>query len=147
MQIREIYEKYKEIVRYLIVGGLTTLVSLAVYYALVLTVLDPQKALQLQAANVIAWIASVTFAYVTNRKYVFESRSPQIAREAAAFFAARIGTLLMDMAIMFLGTTVLGFSDKIVKLIVQVVVIVMNYVLSKLWVFRRGGTDRRGNRQ
>ena len=135
--IKTIYRKYKEIINYVIVGGLTTFVSLGVYYGLVLTVLDPKKPLQLQAANVISWIAAVTFAYVTNRRFVFESHNKQVFREILSFFTARVGTLLMDMAIMFVGTTVLHFSDKIVKLVVQVIVLVANYVLSKLWVFRK----------
>ncbi len=130
-----------EIIRYLIVGGLTTLVSLTVYYGCVLTVLDPDDPVQLQAANLISWIAAVTFAYVMNRIFVFRSSSENVFSEARAFYMARVGTLLMDMAIMFLGVTVLGFSDKIMKLVVQVVVTVANYVFSKLFVFRkRGGT-------
>ena len=125
----------KEIIRYLIVGVLTTVVSLAVYYGCVLTFLDPDSPIQLQAANIISWIAAVTFAYFANRRFVFESREKNILGEASRFFAARVGTLLMDMAIMFVGVTLLGFSDKIVKLVVQVVVTVGNYVLSKLLVF------------
>ena len=65
--MRELYQKYKEIIRYLIVGVLTTVVSLASYYLCVYTILDPDSPLQLQAANVISWIAAVTFAYFTNR--------------------------------------------------------------------------------
>ncbi len=125
-----------EIIRYLIVGGLTTVVSLTVYYGCVLTVLDPDDPVQLQAANLISWIVAVTFAYVMNRIFVFRSSSENVFSEARAFYMARVGTLLMDMAIMFLGVTVLGFSDKIMKLVVQVVVTVANYVFSKLFVFR-----------
>ena len=83
--------------------------------------------------------AAVTFAYFANRSYVFRSRNKHILSEAAAFFAARIGTLLMDMGIMFVFVTLLGFSDKIMKLVVQVVVTVANYVFSKLMVFRKKG--------
>lgn len=127
----------REIISYLIVGGLTTVVSLAVYYACVLTFLDPNKPVQLQIANIISWIAAVTFAYFTNRKYVFESHDPDMLREGAAFFASRIGTLLMDMGTMFLLVTVFGMNDKIAKLIVQVIVTVGNYLFSKLLVFRK----------
>ena len=135
--IKKYYYKYKEIINYLIVGGLTTVVSLGVYYGLVLTVLNPKNPVQLQAANIISWIAAVTFAYFTNRKYVFESKSSNILKEAVAFYMARVGTLLMDMGIMFVGVTVLGMNDKIVKLIVQVVVTVANYLISKFFVFRK----------
>ena len=133
----EIYRKYKEIVNYLIVGVLTTVVSLAVYYLCVTTFLDPYKALQLQAANVISWIAAVTFAYFTNRRFVFESKNPNMLAEAGAFYAARLATLGMDMAVMFLMVTVGGINDKIAKLVVQVLVTVANYILSKLLVFRK----------
>lgn len=137
MMIRQIYRRHKEVINYLIVGGLTTLVSLCVYYACVLTFLDPEKALQLQAANIISWIAAVTFAYFTNRIFVFESKNPHMFREAAAFYTARLGTLLMEMAVMFLAVTVIGFNDKIAKLAVQFLVTAANYVLSKLVVFRK----------
>ncbi len=133
----DLYRKHKEIVNYLIVGVLTTVVSLLVYYGLTLTVLDPEKAVQLQAANVISWIAAVVFAYFTNRRFVFESRSQNMLKEAAAFFAARLSTLVLDMVLMFLLVTLLKCNDKIAKLAVQVAVIVANYVLSKFLVFKK----------
>lgn len=100
------------------------------YYGLVLTILDPQIPMQLQLANVLSWIAAVTFAYVTNRKYVFESTSKSIATEALRFYLSRVGTLLMDMAIMFVGVTLLSLNDKAVKIVVQGVVTVANYILN-----------------
>ncbi len=133
----DLYRKHREIVNYLIVGVLTTVVSLVVYYGLTLTVLDPEQAVQLQAANVISWVAAVVFAYFTNRRFVFESRSPNMLKEAAAFFAARLSTLLLDMALMFLLVTLLKCNDKIAKLAVQAAVIVANYVLSKFLVFKK----------
>ncbi|MCD7818472.1 MAG: GtrA family protein [Lachnospiraceae bacterium] len=135
--LKKLYGKYREIINYLIVGVLTTVVSLTVYYACVLTFLDPQAALELQAANVISWIAAVTFAYFTNRKFVFESKAENIGKEMASFYASRVVTLLMDMGCMFLMVTCLGMNDKIAKLVVQVIVTVGNYILSKFVVFRR----------
>ena len=135
--MKEFYLKYKEILHYLIAGGLTTVVSLGTYYLCVLTFLDPQNGFQLQAANVISWICAVTFAYFVNRSFVFESRSKDYLREAGAFVAGRIGTLLMDMAIMFILVTLLHCNDKIAKLVVQVVVTIANYVISKIFVFRK----------
>lgn len=134
--MRHLYEKYKEIIHYLIAGVLTTVLSLAIYYACVLTFLDPQKALQLQAANVISWIVSVTFAYFVNRKFVFESNSENVIEEIIQFYAARAVTLLMDMACMFILVTVLGNNDKIAKLIALIIVTVGNYILSKFLVFK-----------
>ena len=131
----ELYKKYKEIINYLIVGVLTTMVSLGTYYISVITFLNPNNPLQLQIANVISWIAAVSFAYVTNRKFVFESRNSNILKELATFVGARIATLLMDMFCMFLMVTCLGINDKIAKIIVQVIMTVANYIFSKLWVF------------
>ena len=137
--IKTYYDKYKEIVNYLIVGVLTTIVSLTTYYTCVLTVLDPHDPVQLQAANVISWIAAVTFAYFTNRKYVFESSEPNMVKEGSKFVASRIGTLLLDMGTMFLLVTILYMNDKLAKLIVQVIVTVGNYLFSKMLVFRGKG--------
>lgn len=136
-QMKRIYKKYKEIINYLIVGGLTTVVSLAVYYACVLSIFNPDEPVQLQAANIISWIAAVTFAYFTNRKYVFESTNANLLKEAASFFGSRVTTLLIDMACMYFMVSVGGLSDKIAKLIVQVIITVANYVLSKLIVFKK----------
>jgi len=136
-KIKELYIKYKELINYLIVGVLTTVVSLGTYYGCVLTFLDPQSAIELQIANILSWIAAVTFAYFTNRKYVFESTESNMVKEATKFYASRLSTLVMDMVIMFVGVTWLGFSDKIMKLVVQVVVTIANYVISKFLVFKK----------
>ena len=135
--IRNLYERYRELINYLIVGGLTTVVSLGTYYGSVLTFLDPQNPIQLQAANILSWVCAVTFAYFANRIFVFRSENPDMVREAGGFVASRVGTLLMDMAIMFVTVTLLHMNDKIAKLIVQVVVTVANYVLSKFFVFNK----------
>lgn len=140
-KIKELYKKYKEVINYLIFGVLTTLVSLAVYYISVLTVLDPENAFQLQVANIISWIAGVAFAYFTNRKYVFESKETNKVKEASKFVLARVTTLVMDMLIMWLGVTILHGNDKIVKLISQVIVVVSNYVFSKLFVFTKNKNE------
>lgn len=134
-QFHVLYERYKEIIRYLIVGVLTTVVSLGVYYGLVLTVLDPENPLLLQLANILSWVAAVTFAYIASRAYVFASHSKNIREEATRFYMARVSTLVLDMLIMFVTVTLLHMNDKIAKLIVQVVVTILNYILSKFLVF------------
>ena len=135
-KIKELYLKYKEIINYLIFGVLTTVVSLVVYYGLTLTTLDPEKAIELQIANIISWIAACTFAYFTNRKWVFENKDKANLSEASKFYLSRVSTLLIDMGLMFIFVTKLGINDKIMKLIVQVIVIVLNYIFSKFIVFR-----------
>lgn len=132
----KLYKKYEEIVNYLIVGGLTTVVSLGTYYLCVYTFLNPDNAFQLQVANIISWICAVTFAYFTNRTFVFKSKRTDMFKEAVSFYGSRVATLLMDMGIMFLFVTVFHFNDKIMKLVVQVIVTVLNYVFSKLLVFK-----------
>lgn len=136
-KIKEVYLKYKEVINYLIFGVLTTVVSLAVYYIAVYTFLNPENAIQLQIANILSWMAGVTFAYFTNRKYVFESKEVNKLKEAGKFVFARVLTLFVDMAIMWLGVTILHGNDKIMKLIAQVVIIVSNYIFSKLFVFNK----------
>ncbi len=135
-------EQYKEIIRYLIVGVLTTVVSLGVYYVCVLTFLNPQSALQLQAANVLSWVAAVTFAYITSRIYVFQSKRKDWLQEAATFYSSRMLTLFMDMAIMFVMVTLCRLNDKLAKLVVQVIFTVANYIFSKLFVFRVSKKDK-----
>lgn len=136
-KILKLYKKYEEIINYIIVGGLTTVVSLGTYYLCVFTILDPEVAFELQIANIISWICCVTFAYFTNRIFVFKSKNEKKLKEAFNFYTSRIATLLMDMAIMFLLVTLAGFNDKIIKILVQVIVTIANYVISKLFVFRK----------
>ena len=84
-RIEKIYSDYKEKINYVIVGGFTTVVSLASYYLCVSTFLNPSNPVELQAANIISWICAVTFAFFTNRKYVFESANVNILNEALKF--------------------------------------------------------------
>lgn len=133
--IKTKYAEYAEIIRYLIIGILTTLVSLGTYYALTLTILDPEDVFQLQVANVISWVVSVLFAYFTNRSFVFKVKDTHILSEFFKFVLSRVFTLLVDMAIMFIFVSLLHLDDKTIKLVDQVIVIVLNYVLSKFLVF------------
>ena len=129
-------KKYREIIAYLIVGVLTTVVSWIVY-ALLRLVLDMNVPLQVQIAVFMRWFAGVLFAYFTNRKYVFQSRDPKMLSEFLKFVGSRVTTLLTDMFIMWLMVSVLGINDWIATLSSAFVVTVLNYVLSKLLVFRK----------
>lgn len=137
MKITTLYKKYARIIRYFITGVLTTGVSLGTYYLSVITIFDPESGIQLQIANLLSWIASVTFAYITNRIYVFRSNNYHILQETVAFYFSRIATLFMDMAIMFILVTLSDVNDKIAKLIVQFIVMAMNYLISVFWVFKQ----------
>lgn len=132
----KLYHKYEEIINYIIIGGLTTVVSLLVYYGLTYTIFNPNVSIELQITNIISWIASVTFAYFTNRKYVFKQKNKMNLKEAFDFYLSRVSTLVLDMLLMYILVTKLSFNDKIIKLIVQIVVIILNYVLSKIFVFK-----------
>jgi len=134
--MQDLFVRYGEIIRYLIVGVLTTVVSLGAYFLCVGTFLNAEVALELQTANVISWMAAVTFAYFTNRAFVFQSRNKNLGGEILRFFMARVSSLLMDMGIMFVMVTLMGVDDGISKLVVQVVVLVANYALSKWFVFQ-----------
>lgn len=137
----DIYKRHKEGFNYLIFGGLTTVLSLAVYYALTFTILDANKTIELQIANILSWIVGFLFAYFTNRKYVFESKNDNVSGEFFKFFLSRISTLILDMVIMFVFVTCLKFNDKIFKIISQILVIVGNYILSKCLVFKKNANN------
>lgn len=130
-------ENIKELIAYLIVGVSTTIVSLATYYLVTVTFLDPNNKIELQIANIISWIISVTFAYFTNRKYVFKSKEKDMLKEGSKFVASRISTLILDMLTMFIMVSLLGINDKIAKIVSQVLVIVGNYIISKFFVFKK----------
>lgn len=136
-KIKKNLNKNKEIINYLVVGILTTLVGLLTYFICVHTFLNANNVIELEIANIISWILSVTFAYITNRIFVFKSQSKNYIKEIISFFSSRLLTLFMDMGIMFIFVTVLKGSDTIGKLISQVIVIIANYIFSKLFVFKK----------
>ena len=139
-KIKELYLKHKEIINYLFFGVLATVVSLGVKYLLLFTILDAENALELQLSVIISWVAACTFAYITNRLWVFESKSKEILKEITKFFTSRLVTLGLEMLIMFVFVTALGLNSNIWvivwTLVAQIVVIVGNYILSKLLVFK-----------
>ncbi|MBQ3308120.1 MAG: GtrA family protein [Bacilli bacterium] len=131
------YHKYKEILMYLVFGALTTLLSVTVRLVLFHTVCNADKALDVQIATIISNAVGIAFAYVTNRLFVFESKNKNKLKEASSFVLGRLSTLFMDMGIMFVGVTLLHWNETIITLISQVLVIVLNYIISKLFVFKK----------
>ena len=126
-------EKMKHYVLYIIFGVLTTLVDFGVYSLLI----NCLPSLNENFANMIGIFASIVFAYFTNRKYVFKTKEKISFKEGINFYLSRVSTLLLDMLMMYIFVSVLKFDDKVIKLIVQVIVIVLNYVLSKFIVFKK----------
>lgn len=134
-RIVQLYQKYQDILAYLIFGGLTTVVNLVVFYVTVTL-----WGWNYQVGNVWAWFLSVLFAYLTNRVWVFHSHFTTVkalASEAVSFFLARGATLIMDMAIMWIGVSLLAQNEMLTKLVDQVVVVLANYFFSKWFVFKK----------
>jgi len=125
----------KEVILYLVFGVLTTLVYFIIY-----TVCTRVILIDIFTSSVIAWIIAVTFAYITNKAYVFESKNlstKMLIKEISAFFIARIFSLVVDISIMYIGVNLLFIFDMYVKLVSQVFVVLMNYLLSKFLIFKK----------
>ncbi len=132
-----IYKKHEEIINYLIVGVLTTIFSLIFYFLSTRTFLDPNNPFELQIANIIKWVSGVSFAYVTNKVFVFKSKRKDYLKEIAQFTSSRVFTLFLDMFVMWLMVSKMGIWDVIATLVSQVLVTVGNYIFSKLFVFKK----------
>lgn len=136
-KLLSLYKKHKEIINYLIVGGLTTVVSMVIFYGSTWTFLDGNDAVELQIANVLSWIGAVVFSYFANRIFVFESKEKKILKEFIAFVSSRVLTLLLDMGTMFVLSTLLHINYNLSKIVAMVLVTVGNYVISKIFVFKK----------
>lgn len=128
------YNKYREMINYLVFGGLTTVVNIVSFYIMDL------MGINTYVNNTIAWVLSVIFAYVTNKVFVFESKTSnrkELTKEIGSFFAARIFSYAVDMIGMYIFVSVMMANKMIAKIIMNVVVIVINYVFSKLFIFNQ----------
>ena len=139
-----IYYAKREAMDYLIFGGLTTVVNWLVYtvfaYGLLVPVLGGYDTERIMVSNVIAWIVAVLFAYWTNRTFVFCSQvhgALEMWKEFAAFVSARITSFLVESLLLFLMVDWLAINDLVSKLLISVVTIVLNYIFSKLWIFKK----------
>lgn len=137
-KIWKIYYKYKEICNYIIVGALTTMVSLVSYFVFS-RLMDINNNVYFVIANTLSWILSVLFAYVTNKMFVFNSKSKgkDAKREFVKFVSSRILTYVIDLLVMLILVKVIKFNNDIAKLVVQVIVFILNYIFSKLLVFKK----------
>lgn len=137
-----IFKKHKEIIMYLVFGVATTLTSLF-SYSLLIKLLP----LSITAASAISWVIAVSFAFVTNKLFVFESRGgkgKKLLREALSFFLSRVASGVVEIflpELLFkigLDFELFGVKGLFAKVIVNIIVIIMNYLFSKLWVFKKG---------
>lgn len=134
-KILSLFLKFRAEILYIIFGLLTTLVNIASYF-LFYSILNFENV----TSAVIAWVISVVFAYITNRIFVFESKTTgvrAIIREAAAFFACRFLTGVADVIIMFVAVDVMKWNSLLWKLISNIFVIVANYLASALLIFKK----------
>ena len=136
MNIKGLYEKYKDVIPYLFFGGCTTVVNVVTS-----GVLAHGVKVGTMPSTIIAWVIAVFFAYITNRRGVCHSEaktSKEVIREIFSFLGCRITTGVVDWACMYIFTDVFKFNDIFVKISANVLVIILNYVASKLIIFRRG---------
>ncbi len=133
--ILALFRKYRDVIAYLFFGGVTTLVNLATYY-LCYQVWHIANT----PSVVIAWVLAVLMAFLTNKPFVFRSHdwSPKVLLpEAGSFFGCRVGTGVLELVLMYVAVDVLGWNGMLMKLLVNVLVVILNYVGSKLLVFRK----------
>lgn len=137
-KIKKLLIKYEEIITYLIVGVLTTIVSWGTCWIFEVTFLDPDIGWQNAVINTLGWVAGVLFGYVTNRKYVFKSTNPRIWKEFSQFAGSRVSTWLLDIVIMYVTVNMIHMNYWIAKIFISsVLVMIANYVFSKLFVFKK----------
>ena len=141
-KIKELCKKYEEIVAYLIVGVLNTLVSWAAWFLCAYTVLDAEIVWQNVALSIISWVVGVVFGYVMNRKYVFKSTEPDVMKEFLQFAGGRVSTWALDAVMMVLMVNMLSINEAFSKIFVSVLVMIGNYLISKLFVFRKTGKPK-----
>ena len=132
--INELFKKYREIIVYVIVGGVTTVINMVIHFGLVyLTKLDELVIV------FIAWFFAVIFAYIMNKLWVFQSKSFKkdvLVHEIVSFTGARVFSLGVEELIFLIFVTWLGMDQFIIKMAAAIIVIIMNYVFSKLVIFK-----------
>jgi len=128
------FNKFREVLMYLFFGGLTTVVNIVSFYIL------RKLSVEVYVSNIIAWLIAVIFAFITNKLFVFESRGKskkENARELISFFGFRILSLGFDMGSMFLLIDILHIGEMISKILANILVIILNYIFSKLFIFKK----------
>lgn len=133
-KIKELIKKYEELIKYFIIGVITTIINYAIF-----AVLSSVINIDMHVSNIIAWIVSVIFAYFANKLFVFESKSFElnvIGKEMLSFGAARVFSLLLEELILYIFVNLLNMNQLIIKLIANVVVMIVNYILSKFIIFK-----------
>ena len=134
-KMKQLYQKYQDVIPYLFFGVCTTLVIMAAY-----AILTRFGHWAVVPASIASWIIAVLFAYVTNRKWVFRSQAaalPEVLGEMAKFFLARLATGGADWLCMFVCVDILGWYDLAVKFGANALVVLLNYLASRFFIFRK----------
>ena len=134
-KLASIYREHREGVRYLVFGALSTVINIVVF-----AICTKLANLSTAVSNTIAWILAVLFAYVTNKIYVFNSITKgfdDLTREILSFFGARIATLIIETAFLWIVIDKLRFNEIFMKIISNIIVIILNFVFSKIFIFKK----------
>lgn len=143
-KIKALYVKYEEIIVYLIVGVVNTIISWAAWFACAYTFLDAEIVWQNFLLSVISWVVGVVTGYFMNRKFVFKSHEPNIWKEFLQFSGGRLSTWALDEVMMILMVNILHIHAGFSKIFVSALVMVGNYIISKFFVFKK---DKSGSEQ
>lgn len=132
------YHKYKEFILYVFFGFFTFLIDVGVFFIISCFAELNKNAFLLHASSIFSTLFAVTFAYITNRKYVFNSRVygfNGILKEMLEFYSARLFTLVISELLLDITVIHMGFTESLMKILINVIVITLNYILSKFWIF------------
>lgn len=136
--MKKLIKKYREIIIYLIVGVMTTIVSWVACFLVERYLLNPDISWQNVLINSVGWVAGVSFSYPLNRQWVFKSKNPRVVKEFLGFAASRLSTWILDIVVMWVTVNAIGMNYWIAKIFISsVLVTITNYVFSKLLIFKK----------
>ena len=131
-ELFKFFRKHRELITYLFVGGITSVIGMGGYWLLLFFGFSPVS------ANIFSWVAAVAFAYVANKKLVFQNQTKglqQLLRQVTAFVSSRVFSLVVETVLIWAGTDLLQIDKYLIKIPVAVIVIILNYLTGKFVVF------------
>ena len=137
------YREHKEGMRYLVFGALATVINI-IFFAIAYNLMN----LSTTISNIIAWITAVIFAYLTNKFFIFFTKAKNIKdliREVVAFFGARVFTLVVETIFLNIFIDTLAYNSTIMKIISNILVIILNFIFSKLFIFKKDENKQKEN--
>ena len=134
-KVANIYIEHREGMRYLVFGALSTVINIVVF-AICSKIIN----FSTTTSNIIAWIIAVLFAYITNKLWVFNSKNSgkkELLKEIISFYGARVVTLVLETAFLWIAIDKMGFNEILMKIISNIIVIILNYIFSKVFIFKK----------